>query len=137
MPELDIANIKVGDHLKFKTTNQKDLVHWEGRVVAICGYEDASTQMDCLPYYWETKKSNPDLPEISSLTFIKLRVFENGNVTKRTFRFFALEYIDVSTLRVNDIHSDIVIKVYSVPNTEHSTIVNLLKTHGYVAKVQS
>lgn len=135
MPTLDVTSIKVGDHLKFKTINARDLVYWEGRVVSICGYEDATTQEDILPYYWETKKSYPSLPIPEELTYFKLRVFENGDTTKRVFRIFALEYIDPSTLYINDIYHDIVLKVYSVPDTELSSIINLLKTHGYSAKV--
>lgn len=135
MPELDVTKIKVGDHLKFKTINSKDLVHWEGRVVSICGYEDAITQEDILPYYWETKKDNPQLTIPDELTFIKIRIFENSDTTKRIFRIFALEYIDASTLRINDIHNDITLRVYSVPNTELASIITLLKTHGYVAKI--
>lgn len=135
MPELDVTQIKVGDHLKFKTINSRDLVHWEGRVVSILGYEDAVTQEDVLPYYWETKKSCPELTIPEELTYFKIRVFENSDTNKRIFRIFALQYIDVSTLRINDIYNDITIKVYSVPDAEHSTIINLLKSHGYVAKV--
>ncbi len=137
MPTLDVTSIKVGDHLKFKTINDKDLIHWEGRVVSICGYEDATTQEDILPYYWETKKSHPELTIPEELTYFKLRVFENGDTTKRIFRIFALQYIDPSTLYINDIHSDITLKVYSVPSTELVSIINILRTHGYVAKVIS
>ena len=137
MPELDVTQIKVGDHLKFKTMNSRDLVYWEGRVVSILGYEDAITQEDILPYYWESKKSNPNLAIPEELTYFKLRVFENNDTLKRIFRIFSLQYIDVSTLRINDVYNDISIRVYSVPNEEQNTIINILKTHGYVARVMT
>ena len=137
MPELTVDNLKVGDYLRFRSLNPKDLNTWEGRILSICGYEEAISQADILPYYWETKKSIKYLAIPEELKYIKLKVIENDNTSQVTYRVFALEFIDLSTLQINNYRNDVTVKIYGVENTEISSILLLLRAHGYNSKVIS
>ena len=135
MPELTTESIKLNDYIQFKTMNPADLNHWEGRVISLCGYEEAIAQQDILPYYWETQKSIKILPIPEELRYFKLKILENENTSKKTYRIFALEYIDVSTLRINNFRNDITARIYGVEPTEVTSILLLLHSHGYTAKI--
>lgn len=129
MPIVDPSSIVIKQDIKFKSLSDHDTVAWEGTVAGFLNYDAAKTMEDILPYYREAKKAITDLPPIEELTFFILKLDENTAITK--YRVFALEYIDPSTLRIQDVHSDLYFKVYATPESEVPTIITLLKAHGY------
>ena len=129
MAIVEPGSIVIKQDIKFKSLSDHDTVAWEGTVAGFLTYDTAKTMEDILPYYREAKKSITDLPPIEELTFFILTLDENTAVTKS--RVFALEYIDPSTLRIQDVYSDLYFKVYATPASEVPTIITLLKSHGY------
>ena len=132
MAIVDPTTLKLKDHIKFKSISSKDTTAWSGEITSFCTYKDALLREDILPYYREVKKEFVNLAPIEELTFIVLRITENG--TTSTFRVMALEYIDKTSLVRNDPYTDLVFTVYGTPATEVKTIITLLAAHGYTAR---
>lgn len=129
MALLDPSRISLGQNIKFKSRSDHDNVLWTGKVTGTYLYDQARLMEDVLPYYREIAKRIENFPPIETLHFFSLQFMENGE--RSVVRLFATEYIDASSLTVDDIYSDLTFIVYGTPVTEIPTILQLLRTHGY------
>lgn len=130
MPLLNPHDLKIGQSITFKTKYSLDTVTWKGRVVAFLEYNEAIKQYDILPYYSELKKEYPEFPPITELTFFKLKLPNEES------RIFAIEYIDPSTLYLNDVFKTIDLQIINTSQSEIGTLLDLLRSHGYIAIVK-
>jgi hypothetical protein len=129
MAIVDPFTLKLGENVKFKTLSNYDGKLWNGTVTGLLTYDDAVLREDILPVYREMAKSIANLAPIEDLHYASMRIMENNGIS--TFKIIALEFIDPSTLVVNDVYEEIDIRIYGSAATEIPTILNLLKIHGY------
>ena len=129
MALIDPSRISLGQEIRFKSRSDHDNVLWSGKVTGTYLYDQAQLMEDILPYYREVAKRVQDIPPIETLHFFSLKFMENGE--RSVVRLFATEYVDASSLVINDIYSDLKFIVYGTPATEVTTILQLLRTHGY------
>lgn len=120
--------LRIGDRIKFRSISDHDHVTWQGKIVGFFSYN--TLLGDLRPYYAEVKKQVPDLKDMELLNYFMLEI---AGTTKKRNVVFAKEYIDISTLEKIDVDLVLDIKVALTNKDEIPTILNLLKSNGYLA----
>ena len=129
MALIDPYILKIGQTVSFNCTHPTDIITYSGTIIAISSYAIVSMiEPDLVPYQQEVLKIKPDLLPLDKLTFITLEYTQNG-ITHKVSR--ALEWINVSTLKVHESDNKFYICIYDEKDSEALTITNLLESHGY------
>lgn len=133
----DIANLSVGDRVRFKTKAIHDNVYWTGTVTAICGYDIArqfgGANVDI--YHSDVKRVDSTVGDIESLTFFIIKTtMANGTVVSEVF---AKEWVDISTFEYVESTEYRDIRIYGVDNSKANDILGSIQSlyPDYVAKL--
>lgn len=136
MALVSVSELQIGQRIQFKTLSDSDNVLYVGTITAIGDYSFARTIADLLPYSQAVLKSNPDLDPLEELTFLRIEMLENSEQPS-TVRVFAREWIDISSLKILEAKTSIDIRIYGTTTDQADTIVQLLRSSGYTAKLVS
>ena len=129
---VDGKNIETGSIIQFNVVNGKDPGTKAGVVIAECGYKVARVYGDIVRYHQEVNESLGGSPITTPLEELEFFVIETeSGITEA----IATDWVAVSSLVINDVENDILIKIYNKPNSEIDTILTILRDNGYVANV--
>lgn len=123
-----LSDLAIGQSVSFMCNHPTDANIYQGTIAGITTYAVAKSQEDLIPYYREVAKNIPTMAPIENLTFILLASTNNG-VTTTIAR--ALEWITESSLIIITKAQQFDIRIYNRPSTEVSTVLDLLRSHGY------
>ena len=130
MSVMSTSDIALGMSITFKTLNPHDNVRWAGTVESICKYNTARQFQDIEPYYQEVKRVHSDIASKENLTYIGLNVLENDSHS--VMRYFALEWIDPSSLEELNYNNYIDFRVYDINDDTATEILQTLRSMGYI-----
>lgn len=128
---ISVNDIEIGQTISFKSISQYDNVEWRGVIVGFGDYNLIRSLQDILPYYQNVKKTKPDILPIDRLNYIILDVYENIKTTSTNRRVFAKEWIDVSSLKIVNVHNHIDLRIFNVEQHQLQIILDLLNANGY------
>lgn len=129
MALIDPTTLKIGQHVSFNCTHPTDITTYDGTIIAIGSYSIVSMiEPDLIPYQQEVLKIKPDLDPLEKLIFITLEYTQNDIVHKVSR---AIDWINVSTLKVHESNNKFYICIYDRPDREAPTITSLLEANGY------
>ena len=128
MAIVDINSIEIGTQISFKTINPTDNNVYEGTVVGFGTYSVAKNSMDILPYYQAVKKGQPNMAPIDQLQYFILEYLQEGSVG---IFVCAKEWVERSTLQIISLQEYFDIRIYNRPQSEVTTVLTLLQSHGY------
>lgn len=129
-----VDEIKQGDVITFKSLSRYDNTVWRGTVKGFCDYDVARTYDDVLATHKEVQAVVPEIAPCETLRFVLMKMQDNS-ANSAVLRIFALEWIEPGSLVIEDVGNIISIKVYNVPDTHQQQILDLLRSHGYVANI--
>lgn len=127
-----VNDIKQGDLINFQSLSSYDNTTWRGTVKGFCDYDIARGMDDVLAIHQQVKATNPDIVPVENLNFIMLKMQDNS-AAFATVKVFALEWIKPGSLNIEDVGNVIVINVYNQPDSRKQEILNLLRSHGFMA----
>lgn len=128
---INLNDLTIGQTIAFKSISQYDNVEWRGVIVGFGDYNLIRSLQDVLPYYQNVKKTKPDILPIDRLNYVILDVYENTKTTVTNRRVFAKEWMDVSSLKIVNVHNYIDVRVFNVEQNQLQTILDLLNSNGY------
>ena len=129
MALIDPTTLKIGQHVSFNCTHPTDITTYDGTIIAISNYSIVSMiEPDLIPYQQEVLKMIPSLDPINKLMFITLEYTQNDIVYKVSR---AIDWINVSTLKIHETNNKFYICIYDRPDNEALTITSLLEANGY------
>lgn len=133
MALIDPYTLKIGQHVSFNCTHPTDIITYDGTIIAISNYSIVSMiEQDLIPYQQEVLKIKPTLDPIEKLMFLTLEYTQN-DLTYKVSR--AIDWINVSTLKVHETNNKFYICVYDRPDNEALTVTHLLESNGYTCSV--
>jgi hypothetical protein len=127
-----LSDLAIGQSVSFTCNHPTDANIYQGTVIGLTTYAVAKSQEDLIPYYREVAKNIPTMAPIENLMFVLLSSTNNG-VTTTVAR--ALEWINESSLTIITNAQQFDIRIYNRPNTEITTVLDLLRSHGYSCKL--
>ena len=129
----NVNQLSKGQTVRFRTKSPHDNVLWMGKITAICDYDIARKFQDIDTYYQDVLKVNPSMGARESLTYVILRVSENGAVA--TERVFALDWMDPATVEVVEENTYVDIRVYDINTTKANDVITAIAAMGYTSKM--
>lgn len=130
MALVDPYTLQIGQHVSFNCSHPTDITTYDGTIVAISNYSMVSLiESDLIPYQQEVLKIKPEIQPLEKLKFITIEYFQN-DISHKVSR--ALDWINVSTLKVHETENQFYICIYDRPDSEASTIIDLLESKGYI-----
>lgn len=129
----DLDTLKQKDMIAFKTINPYDNNEWRGIIIGFGTYELVAKQYDLLPYYQEIRKTDAGhtMAEMKDLNYIIVDCYENALTENTNRRVFAKEWIDVSSVRLINIHQHVDIRIFSATEADTKRIMDILTDSGY------
>lgn len=135
MPVLnDITN---GSVISFRSKAVNDNNVYFGKVVGIVSSLIAQTYSDIFTYNSSVQSNDPDVPTVDLQSFFIIQLRETVDNTDRHIIPFSGNWINLPSLTIITSNKITLIKVYDVDTTNSQNVIDLLRTAGFKAKVES
>lgn len=137
MPEtpIDPRDLEIGQYVAFSCYHPTDQLTYEGKITGIVDYSTArQLEADLIPYHREVNKLVADLAPYSTLTYLILEYTQGLDEEMKTLRVVrAREWIDPATIIVYTPDTYFDVRIYNLTRKlEGNTVIELLRSHGYV-----
>lgn len=132
-----IDDIMIGSSISFQSKAVNDNNFYYGKVIGQVTHDLATTYADIYTYNSSVQSADQNVPEVNTQEFFILRLIEPVDNSTRYVIPFSKDWINLPTLTIHSKENIAVIRVYEVDNTNVQDVINLLKTSGFKAKVDS
>ncbi len=129
-------DLKIGQYVAFSCRHPTDQLTYEGKIVGIVDYSTArQLEADLVPYHREVSKLISTLSSYSTLTYLILEYTQSQDEDFKTLRVVrALDWIDPATIIIFEPTASFDVRIFNRKRaTEGNTVVELLRSHGYIA----
>ena len=124
----------IGDTIQFKTINPNDTRVWQGKVIGITNYQIASHYADVINYYQQVKAALENPNQLGLLNQADFILIDTDSPSGSVVKPMALEWIDVSTIKVVKLEQSFLIQVYTHTGETAADILQLLRDNGFTCK---
>jgi len=135
MPTLD--QIVIGSNISFRSKAVNDNNAYLGKVIGMVTADIAKTHADVYTYNTSIQSADINVPAVELLTFLLIKLTEAVDGTTRYIIPFALDWINIATLNIISSDRVAIIRVFDVDSTNSQDVINLLKSAGFKARVDS
>lgn len=133
-----VADIQIGNTISFKSKALNDNNNYYGQVVAFGTLDLAIGYGDMITYNNNVQAIDPTIPANDLLSFMVIKLLEQlPDQPSKYFIAFAKEWINEATLNIIAVDKVAMIKVYEVDVNNIQDVIDLLKSGGFKARVES
>lgn len=137
MAVIDVNNISIGQTISFRTINTFDNVKRVGTVTGLCDYDVARLFLDVDTYQQQVLHTDPDMGSARDLHYFIISYKEDSEATTTKKIAIAREWMSPGSVELVDEKPFIDFRVYNISSTKATDIINLIKSAGYDASIQS
>ena len=127
----------MGNNISFRSKAVNDNNSYLGKVIGMVNVDIAKTHADVYTYNTSVQSADINVPAVELQTFLLINLTESVDNTDRYIIPFALDWINESTLSIISSDRIAIIRVFDVDDTNAQDVINLLKTAGFKARVDS
>lgn len=135
---IDPNSIQIGNVIMFRSIAVNDNNNYYGKVIGMNTSELAKSYADIYTYNANVRTTDGTVPDTDQLSFLMIQLMEQ--LTDGSNRYlipFAKEWISLPTLQIVAANKAAIIKVYEIDATNIQNVIDLLRTGGFKARLES